>query len=86
MWHIRGTRKITQQGMAVNPASGRAGVLFRAGWISLLLSALATLVFGLIVVAIPAGREVPYFRARGGGVDWDGPVRGSDYNQWLQAS
>lgn len=51
--------------MAVAPASGRAGVVFQAGWISLLLSGLAIVVFGLIVVAIPAGRDAPYFRAVG---------------------
>lgn len=45
--------------------SRRANILFKVGWISLLLSALAILVFGLIVVAIPAGGDTPYFRAVG---------------------
>lgn len=45
--------------------SRRPRVLFNVGWISLLLSALAILVFGLIVVAIPAGGDTPYVRAVG---------------------
>jgi hypothetical protein len=40
-------------------------VPFKVGWISLLLNALAILVFGLIVVAIPAGGDSPYVRAVG---------------------
>lgn len=51
--------------MAGSPPSGRASAVFKAGWISLLISALAILIFGVIVVAIPAGGETPYFRPDG---------------------
>lgn len=51
--------------MAADPGSRHSGVLFRAGWISLALSALAILVFGFIVLAIPAGHDTRYFRAVG---------------------
>lgn len=52
-------------GGEVTNVSGRSSVLFKAGWISLLLSGAAILVFGLIVVTIAAGNEAPYFRAVG---------------------
>jgi hypothetical protein len=45
--------------------SRRVNILFKVGWISLLLSGLAILVFGLIVVVIPAGGDTPYVRAVG---------------------
>jgi len=43
----------------------RASILFKSGWISLVIIGLAILAFGLIATVVPASSDPPYLRAIG---------------------
>ena len=43
----------------------RASILFKSGWISLVIIGLAILTFGLIATVVPASSDPPYLRAIG---------------------
>ena len=47
------------------PMTRRASILFKSGWISLVIIGLAILAFGLIATVVPASSDPPYLRAIG---------------------